>query len=236
MELIPQRFYDTILEDKRLNGENPSIGAYQIRTLCFAYQNTRKEGALNQIQSSHYPELISDYQIVDLTKHKEWLKYYELIDEEPISNLSLLKRKEKLVGSLIAEETKSDLGQIETDFYNIYRGTFDNNIQSSLEIELKLNITSEESPFIGRVVAELRDEDNKLLEYESIALDWNRVKWLEEHNELTGSIYLHQLPKGISKIVVYIWNVDQRPYNLESIAFKMKQIELKGSLYLEYKE
>lgn len=236
MELIPQRFYDTILEDKNINGENPSIGAYQIRTLCFAYQNYSHGGELNQIQSSQYPELISDYQIVDLSKHEEWLEYYELIDEEPISNLSLLKRKTKLEARLITEKSKSDKGQIENSFYNIYRGSFENIDGSSLKINLKVKLSTEASPFIGRIVAELRDLDNELLEYESIALDWNRGNWKEGKNEMTGSLYLHQLPRGISKIVVYIWNVDQRPYILESADFKMQQIELQESLYLEYKE
>ncbi|NPD44612.1 MULTISPECIES: hypothetical protein [unclassified Lentimicrobium] len=235
-ELIPQRFYDAILEGKNIIGENPSIGAYQIRTLCFAYQNYSHGGLLNQIQSSHYPELISDFQIVDLSKHEEWLTYYDLLGTEPISNLSLLKRKAKLEASLIAEKSISNKGQIENAFYNIYRGSFENIDESSLKINLKVKLTTEESPFIGRIVAELRDLDNKLLEYESIALDWNRGNWKKDKNEMTGSLYLHQLPKGISKIVVYIWNVDQRPYILESVDFKMVQIELQESLYLEYKE
>lgn len=235
-ELIPARFYDHILSETDPKIDNPTIGGYQIRTLCFAYQNYRRGGVLNQIQSSHYPELVSDYQIVDLTKNDQWLNYYEILDEEPISNLALLKRKTKLEASTIVKKNIMEVGRVDGAFYNIYKESFNNLGQRSLKINLKINLTTEVLPFNARIVAELKDSDKKKIEYEFVDLAWNRGSWDAHHNEIMSSFYIHHPPIGSSEIVIYIWNIDKQVYFLENIDLTMEEIKILPSHYQEYKE
>lgn len=224
IERIPHRFYDTVLDKSKQANKNFTVGGYHVRTLCWAYENFRHGGELNQIQTKNYPENISSYQIVDVEQHKEWLKDYQIIDHDPISNLSLLERKTKMKSILIDHKNIENTKWKKNAFFNIYKCTVDSLISETLLIDIKFSLTSKAKPFDARLVAQIVDNDKNMLSYEFIALDWKKTDWNGEEDNFNARILLHDLAKGSEKLTVYLWNIDKQAFMIENIECSVKRL------------
>ena len=223
-ERIPHRFYDTILDKSKQANKNFTMGGYHVRTLCWAYENFRHGGELNQIQTKNYPEDISSYQVVDIDQHKEWLKNYQIIDHDPISNLSLLERKIRMKNILIDRKNIENNEWKKNAFFNIYKSTVDSLISETLLIDIRFSLTSKAKPFDARLVAQVVDNDKNILSYEFIALDWKRTDWNGEKDNFTASILLHELPQGSEKLTIYLWNIDKQAFMIENIECSVNKL------------
>ena len=99
-------------------------------------------------------------------------------------------------------------------FFELYRGPIDSLAGKALYIDFNLKLSSEKSPFHGRIVADVQDDQNNSLLYEFTQFDWYRTDWSDPEKSFLNALYLPELPEKAQNIVIYIWNVDKKPFLL----------------------
>jgi hypothetical protein len=225
-EVVPERFYEIVMNDEDNQSEYPAtIGGYRMRMFCWTYMNFRNGGSQNLIDYKDYPELQSDYQIVDISEHPEWLDYYDIIDTEDVLGRALLKRKKKLDYKLLNTKIINSTSAISNEYYRLETLSTDTLIGQSLLINIDIEIHSSAIPFHAWVVVHISDTNNKTLQYKYIPFDWLRTSWKKEgerfkHNFLTGNITHNS---GILKI--YIWNIDEVDYTIQDAFINLYKIK-----------
>lgn len=213
-EGIPQRFYDTIREQARNCGSQPAIGGYMLRRFCWGYMNYRNGGDLPMIKTSAYPEMTADYQLVHLKKDIPWHSFYDEIDYDKCSGLSLLKRKQLLLREKIELNLPQPIspGIINDEFFSLLETPVESLKTASLYIEIEGNISAEASPFQAVLVASVTDSAGNTANYEAIDLNWLRDHWSRNTASLKQGILLTRLPLKSAKLTVYIFNKKRTPF------------------------
>jgi len=216
VERIPGRFCDKIIEFSKKENCNFTIGGYQIRRLCWSYQNFRKGGMLNQLQCDGYPELNSDFQLVKISENPKWLKYYDSIDYDPYSELSLLKRKLFLKKiPLLKISIFNTPKETNNEFYEIYKNSIPDSLKNkTLCVDFNFTIFTKQKPFKACFVVGVSDEKNQNLRYEFIELDWEKTEWNDEKGNFKGNILVNNLSIESHNLVIYIWNIHKVPYTI----------------------
>jgi hypothetical protein len=216
-EHIPDSFFEKVRDDSIKENKQFTIGGYAMRTLCWSYRNFREGGDLNHIQSSHYPEYLSDFQIVDDKYLSTFLPLYTIEDYDPISGLSLLKRNERVKTNLLYHFEKSSEGERSSEFFNLYRGDIDSLKGESLLINLQMKVLSDQIPLKAWLVVEVDKQNNEKVSYEFVALDWKKSSWKGSSINLNSSLFVFDLPPDSKIIKIYFWNPDKVAYILDDI-------------------
>jgi hypothetical protein len=223
-EKIPPRYYDYIAAEEEKSERSMTIGGYRMRILTWGYINFRNGGSLNQIQGSHHPEYISDFQIVKNKEDEDWDDYYTELDYDPNSELSLLKRNKFVETEVIIEGKLDEKKESSKKYQNIYIGDLDSIEGSSLLIDVKFKIESTTSPLVMWVVADLRDENKEKLAYEFISLEWKQKEWTKENGNFSNNLILYDVPVNKAKLTLYLWNVKKVDYTLSDLTYSISKI------------
>ncbi|MDP2721348.1 MAG: hypothetical protein Q8O72_01210 [Bacteroidales bacterium] len=215
-EVIPERFYETVVNDQDNHREVPAtIGGYRMRLFCWTYMNFRNGGTQNLIDYQDYPEFQSDYQIIDLDENPEWLQFYEVIDTENILKRKLLKRKRLHKYKLVDEVMINPTTGTNDEFYGLARWKADTLTEQNWLIAMNMKIQSPEVPFHARVVIQVDDKNGKNLLYKNIPLDWLQTKWDDNNGLFKHSLLTGNLPPESNVIKVYIWNINKGNFALK---------------------
>ena len=111
-EHVPQRFGDQIADYAKEKNVQPIVGGYHMRQLVWNYYNLDYSPTLlGKMHWENYPNLIPDFQIAKKQDVPNSDLHYDQIDYDPISDLSLLARKNKLTRKPLFEIpfTQSDV-------------------------------------------------------------------------------------------------------------------------------
>jgi hypothetical protein len=209
-EVIPERFYETVVNDQDNRSEFPAtIGGYRMRLFCWTYMNFRNGGTQNPIDYQDYPEFQSDYQIIDLDENPEWLQFYEVIDTENVLKRKLLKRKRLHKYKLVDEVMINPTTGTNDEFYGLARWKADTLTEQNWLIAMNMKLQSPEVPFHARVVIQVDDKNGKNLLYKNIPLDWLQTKWDDSNGLFKHSLLTGNLPPESNVIKVYIWNINK---------------------------
>ena len=223
-EGIPTRYYSQIAADSKENENLYTIGGYRMRKIAFAFQNYSNKGQLNQIQSSHYPEYLSDYQIVIKKTAEDWDLYYEELDYDPVSELSLLKRKEKLTYRPLVDGKLTEAQVIQKEYFPLFKGKVDSLSGRSLLINTSFKIKSDAAPLHVWVIAEIKNAQGKKSSYETILLEWNKKHWIEDDNEFKASMFIYDIAEDADRISLYLWNVKKVEYEISDLQYRIRSI------------
>ncbi len=221
-EHIPKRFISKVQEHNEKGSYPATVGGYEIRRLVWAYENSRNGGNLNQIQSASYPEIISDFQVVETKVNPDWMKHYSVIDYDSISNLSLLKRNNALHKTIINRYHRDTLIHTNQKFFNLYKANIDTLSQNNLLINTRFRFNTDKRATNVSMVANISDSEGKSLHYEFIKFSWKKEFWQDE--VFAGSIVIANLPKNAHKVSVYLWNRDKDFYDLSGIDFEIWEV------------
>lgn len=223
-ERIPHQFHQKILADYKSSNDLPTIGGYHIRALCWAFENHQQGGELNYLQTTNYPETFSDFQIVDARENPDWALYYQEIDRDANSGLSLLKRNEKINDTMIHQILESERMELNKAFKNIYKFNVNSLVGETILLEVKMGLESERVPFNSKLVVQVNDKDSKMVMYENIPFSWIKTQWTADEY-FHGKVYLKDIPLGAEKMVVYIWNIDKETFVINNIAVSIKMLK-----------
>ncbi|MBC8321680.1 MAG: hypothetical protein H8E34_13260 [Bacteroidetes bacterium] len=225
-EVVPERFYETVVNNTNNHDEfPPTIGGYRMRMFCWTYMNFRNGGTQNLVDYQGYPDVLSDYQIVDADEHPEWLNYYDVIDTEDVLGRQLLKRKRESDYELVrSNKIDSTIEISQNEYYNLAEWNTDTLTGQALLINIELNIHSPEVPFHAWVVMHVIDDNKKNIEYKNIPFDWLRTKWGKGDNRFKHSFLTSELPANSSLLKIYIWNIDKGIYTIEDAKIDLFKI------------
>ncbi len=87
-----------------------------------------------------------------------------------------------------------------------------------------MNVNSDQKPLKAWIVAQVNDEENNKVAYESISLDWKKTSWNGDHKNLIASLFLYDLPENSKNISIYFWNIEGLQFNLSDIHFSISKV------------
>jgi len=227
VERLPERFTETIINHTQNENQSYTIGGAQNKRLSFAYQNFRKGGILNQLQCDFYPEIHSDFQIVDLKENPVWLKYYDIIDSDYSSGLSLLKRK-KIPERIMLQKlnfSESDHYNNNSEFFGIHKMPLNDSLENQVYcIDFDFTIETSEKPFKACFVAAINDSNNKNLVYEYVSLNWKKTEWDGANHNFKANILVHNPSRKPVDLIIYIWNINKVRYSIGNSYCQINQL------------
>ena len=223
---IPKRYMTEVLQNSSSDNYPPIVGGYTLRRLCWAFDNYRMGGTQNQIQSASYPELISDFQVVVTDKYPLWENYYTKLDYDPVSKLSLLKRKRSVSKTEILSYHNDTPIHTKDTYINIFKGNIDTLKGTSLIVNARFQFNSPIKAPIIRLVSSVNDSNGTDLRYEYIQFNWKKDNW--EHSLFSGSIIIKDIPANASKLKVYIWNKRNNSIELSDIDLEILKVQIEN--------
>lgn len=224
---IPPRYITTIQEDAKNNNYKPLVSGYHMRHFVYTYYNFKNGGELNHFYEHDYPGRIADFQIVDTSESINFTKEYEVVDYDEITNYSLIKRKKSTVKKELFETSfSSSNGSTNQEYFDFFRNE---NIEDSLKektllLKFDFKLKSPKIPFNARLVIDLSDGNGKNLFYDYFPLGWTRTEWDGTFNY---HMYIHTIPKETKKIVVYLWNINGKEFEVSNGTIKFEEIIIK---------
>ncbi len=215
-ERIESSFVEKVKFETNNKNKQATIGGSHIRVLCWAYNNYKLGGKLNQVQRSIYPEYYSDYQIVDTNDYTGWRKYYHEIAFDEYSKLSLLKRNSSK-SKIIYKSTEKSSKNTKDEYYNICKMKVDSLTDKVLIANISFTIESITEPFNTRLILSVNSENNENNQYDYIALNWKQLKWDKAHNTFKGSFIINKLNDKKTHLGIYLWNIDKSEFSISNI-------------------
>ncbi len=216
-EQIPDKFYETI---KNNNTNLPLVSGYFLRQKCWEYLNIKSDKKTNVLQIADYPSAIADYQIVNLSETGK-LDLYATILHDANSGLSLLQRKEKLKKELVLTQKIKPVSNKKgfTEFAKINLDT----LNGALVIEYRLQLKSSATPFRGLLGFTVIDSAQQNVHYEELRLR-NLYDNLYSGQEIHQKLYLSEIPENGKKLTVFLWNLDDQNFEIESGTIEIYQL------------
>lgn len=227
IEVIPEHFYETIRNDGDNQDEFPAtIGGYKMRLFSWNYLNFENGGHQNLIDYQDYPEVECDYQIVDVDEYPEWLKYYEVIDTEKVLGRNLLKHKKKNEYQFLrTSKVNSTAEEFSGEFFALATWSVDTLVANTCIVNIDLDIHSAKIPFHAWVVLDVSDKSGTNLLYRYIPFDWLRASWDMGADRFKHSILTHRLPPESHILKLYIWNMNQSGFVVESGEIELHRLK-----------
>jgi len=223
-ENIPHRFYDKVSVYIKKNEAPPTMAGYRMRELPWAYQNFRQGGEAGIIAFTGFPETISDFQVAVSSQLGNWNKYYERVDYDKASDLSLLKRKTFLTRKQIfVNDSVSTKKESSNEFFDVYKGKADTLAGKDIYVNLTGSLQTPVKPFVSWLVISISDKEGKEIRYERVPFDWIKTKW--KGDLINMGIQIHAIPSGAQTIICYIWNMNKVPYTFVNGACRIFELE-----------
>jgi hypothetical protein len=226
---IPERFYTRLLEEQKGNPEKITISGQIWGEFIYDFWNYRYKGALNLATvSSQEMGMNCDYAISWKSHENLYKPYYNEIDADNDWGITLLKRKEKIKRNLLMSVDSFKPLQGKDEYYNLYHiedTAFKN--RNPLLMEVNIGPIQSEMPILSWLVFEIDSTEGHTACYQRIPLNWLRYDWTNANNE-TLDLVSGQLPRKISRMVCYLWNLEQKEIKIKVNSVKIYQLEGNG--------
>ena len=206
-EQIPDSFYETVSREE----EKATINGYFLRKICWEYLNFKSDVKLNTLQIQDYPSSIADYLILDTDSDKVNPDLYSEVGYDHGSRLGLYVREPRIMRELIStfdlKESKSQDG-----FTSLARFPVSEWRGKRLYVSYEPVFKAE--GFGGLLAYSLKDSANQSIAYDEIRLT-NMYDQLDSEMIVTG-LYIPEISNHSLRLDIYLWNVDNEPYQLKS--------------------
>lgn len=215
-QCIPDRFYNKVVSEAKEGQAPPTVGGYFVTKLPWLWINRKHEGRLGQMQSSDYPGLLADFQVCRPEEFPNWPVYYDTIDYDVPSGLSLLKRKapmEKI--ELIRKTGISSEENIVQEFFGFIELKADSIAGKTLLVDFEFTFSSPDEPFSGWLVVDVNSTSGEQLRYEFTALYGVKKSWRGDA-PFRCSMYIPELPANAHRLSAYIWNKNGQRFSIKN--------------------
>ncbi len=211
-EVLPKRFYTKLAADTTAG--MPTLAGYHMESTIWDYYNFEHSGVCNTIDWSNFPETEQDYQLFNMDLFPEILRYYKPIDYEPISHLSLLKRKQpvkrKRWQAIAVKKTK---GAENRPFINLF--VQKTNLKNRHYLfDVRLSLFSKEQPLHVWLVLQATNQKGKSNIYKFIPLDCLKDRWDGSPNNFKQSFLSGKIPPHTKILKLYLWNMDRHYFRI----------------------
>ncbi len=232
-DIIPERFYDRLLQEQKQNPQKITVGGNRFRELFYAFMNYRHNGELNLMDIPDDPNdmcMTDDYYVALKVNRKDYLPYYTEIDTDKDYGFALLKRKQFLTRKPLfvfgRQELEIDKTKEYSNFFDIKDTTF--NTLEPLLVELNFTVPDGDMPSYSWIVLGLDSAEGKTEYYKRIPMNWVKYNWAgTENNDLV--LETGPLPKKVHRLVCYLWNGKGQKLKIAVNTIKIFQLEGYGS-------
>ncbi len=210
---IPDRYYNTIMADYKPGDMPPTIAGHGTQAWAWQFLARQHGGVANEMITLSFPNKKADYEIVDLQYFGDFNQYYDTIDYDPVSRLSLLKRKKALTAYKFSEEsyggstarTNSESSMILERNVSLFR-------DKTIRLDFDYSLSSFDKILYGSIAIAINDSSNQNLLYDEIHLNWIREHWDGSPHNLMRSWIMPELPPEAAYMKVYLWNIGKTDY------------------------
>lgn len=206
-DVIPKRFYITVMKDYAKGSVPPTIAAHGMRIFCWSYLSYIGDGNASAIFFTTFPSYNADYQIVNLKMIPYWQKKYDTIDYDAISERHLLKLKYNPTFKPVETIISNRINSSNQEYIVLAEGSCDSLKNKCIQLNFNLEIDAKEKPFNARIVVDISDKNGSSLAYEYIQFNWLRKSW--EKSNFTNCILVDYVPESADRFKIYVWNIDK---------------------------
>ena len=231
-ETIPEHFFTTLLNEQKQSTERITIGGHRVRELFFGFMNYRNGFPLNPADPTEVMQMNCDYYIATKVEEKYYKPYYDVIDTEPDWGFVILKRKEKIKRTLVAERNNVTIDTPDNEYNEIYHvnDTVIAN-QKPIIAEVNFDINKLEFPAHAWFVMQINDSLDQTIDFKRYPLQW-MADDINGKTNMKLSLISGNLPAKSKKIVCFFWNINKQPMAIKVNTLKLYQIDGNGVNYV----
>jgi len=208
-DVIPERFYKQVMQDKKEDDMPPTIAGHGMRIFCWSYLDYLKGGKASPVFFTHFPDYNADYQIVNIKMAPEWQTRYDTIDYDPVSERHLLRQRIPNQSKVLISKQVMPGSNTNAEFIPLTEGKADTLQNKNLKVDFKLSIFSQEKPFNARIVFDIWDGSKKSMRYEYIHLSWLRNFWDGTPGNFINCMFVYTVPPEAAEYKIYLWNIEK---------------------------
>lgn len=211
---VPHRFYDKVMADYKPGEMPPSVSSHALQSnawMFFIRENFKKASFITK---EPRPNFHTSYTMIELFNFNDWNKYYDTIDFDKISNLSLLKLKTEYVkNNYFTIKNISTNGKINNEGFGICELQIDSLKGRTVELGFDLSIQSYQSLIIGGFTISMNDSLDKNLYWDALFLNWISDSWDGKPHNFLNRIVL-DIPSSAHKLKINFWNIQKRDFSI----------------------
>lgn len=243
-EYIPDTFFYRIQKDQSEDNYPATISGDALRIFNYNEKLYRNDGCGNALQfwtrdqfntnnwtikTKEHPAKYFDFIIAEKKWMHSILHLYDALSIAPRSNHILYKRKELPEKQKFSENYVEQASETTAEFNELIKLEIDSLGVSTLLVGMDLTMQSQEHPFKGRLVAQVKNrETNEVIRYEYIQLNWITKTILKE-KPLRKTLLLSNLPSTEKlEVLVYIWNIERKNYTLYTSKLELFKVKDKN--------
>ncbi len=232
-ETIPEHFYTTLLQEQNKTSQRITIGGHRVRELFFGFLNYRNNFKLAPADATELMQMNCDYYIATKPEQKYYNNYYSVIDTEPDWGFVLLKRKQKIIRSLIIQKNNIVVDTKDKE-YNVLFEKTDTIIKNKnpLLVEINFNALQIQKPANTWFVMQINDSLDNTIYFKRYPLQWIADD-LNGKQNIQLSLLTGNLPSKSKKMVCFFWNINTQPLKLTINSLKFYQLFGNGVNYEE---
>lgn len=224
-DVIPERFYDRVMQDKKADGMPPTIAGHGMRIFCWSYLDYLKGGKASPVFFTHFPDYNADYQIVNIKMAPEWQIRYDTIDYDPVSERHLLKQRIPKQPKVLISKQIIPGTTTKDEFIQIAEGKADTLRNKNLKVDFNLSISSNNKPFNARIVFDIWDGSKKSMRYEYIHLSWLRNYWNGSPGNFINCLLVYLVPPEAAEYKIYLWNIEKAKCTLGNGQIQINELQ-----------
>lgn len=228
-ERAPQEFFNYVKETSRGDLFKPSVGGYHTQNLCWYYMNYQAGGEQNAMVYNSFPDTVCDFQIVNMRVNlpNGYLNLYQKINEEPINELNLYRRKTPFKRVLI-EEKKSvtNWSHRRDEYFNLLEYEVQRQDKNHpLLLEVSGILHAPHSPFYGKLIISQKDKNWVEISQEGLVFNWLRYYWNDDTKRFHQVLVLPNLNESAHYVQVYVWNIHAKPFLVKDTDLRLFRLE-----------
>lgn len=215
---FPRSFVDSIYSEWSKTGDEypPLVGGTKGRDYPLAWESFVRDKSVTRIEKDGFPNQACDFVIIEPSFYKDFRGNYRLMDSTSVTGYCLMRRKTFLLRRSTAvvnclESEGPDRGA----YYNFNDFYVDTLRGKALELRWNVRVVVPGNGWGGRLVYELTDRNDTVIDYQSIQLERLSHKY-RNGSPLKVSMLLPALPNNAYKIHCFFWNTDSIPLHLRS--------------------
>lgn len=224
-ERAPQEFFDYVQETSRDDLFKPTVGGYHTQNLCWYYMNYQADGEQNAMVYFSFPDTICDFQIINMRVDlpKNYLNYYQKINDDPINELNLYKRIAPFKRELITKKQNvTNWTHQQDEFFNLLEyEVHPEDKTKPLLLEVSGILHAPNSPFYGKLIISQKDRDWNEISQEGLVFNWLRYHWKDDSKRIHQVLVLPNLDEKARYVQVFVWNIQRKPYLVKEVDLRL---------------
>jgi hypothetical protein len=222
-ERIPPAFAESVRDYSHIQPAGlATISGYKIYEYIWGYYTRYAVPEVNLMNPHNYPNNADDFILLRKEENDTMPGYfsdYEILQQDPYSNIRLLKRKTPSLRSLLFEAYAIDNPkETSAEYLNFFPDTLFDFCGKSILFEFDIEFEPGTEAQGCVLVASVRDSANNNLMYQRLETAWLN----QQHKEkIQLALSVINIPANAAGLIVYIWNKHKKLLKINHAAVRV---------------